>query len=362
MKFNNLFFVALLSSLFFISCTNESDPTYTPKGDYDSGVLVMNEGNFGTDNASMSYISFDLQEAENIDYSVINPGEIIGNTGQYIGFNGNLAYIIVNGSNKIEIANRYSMKKVGAITAGLNQPRYIAFANGKGYVTNWNSGTGAGTVAVINLGNNTVSTSISVNDFPNKIIENNGKLYVAHNDLGQGGNSITVINPATDVVDTSIAVGDMPDTMAVDGTSLWVSCQGKSSYPVAANESAGKIVKIDLASNTVTQTLTLPNAADHVSYFSVFGNSAYYVWNAKVYKFALTATALPTVESFTPSAMYIYGFAVKNNRIYVADAKTFTVNGEVKVYAAGTFGTDAIGTLLGTKEVGIGPNGFYFNQ
>lgn len=363
MKFNKLILAALVSTLFFVSCTNDdANNNYVPKGNYDSGVLVMNEGNFGTDNASVSYISFDLNSYENIDFSVINPGEVIGNTGQSIAFNGNLAYIVVNVSNKIEIVNRYTLKKVGAITAGLNKPRYMAFANGKGYVTNWNSGTGAGTVAIIDLGSNLVTATIPVSDFPNKIIEKAGKLYVAHNDLGQGGNSITVIDPSTNTVNATIAVGDMPDAMAVDGTTLWVSCQGKSSYPVAADESAGKIVKVNLNSNTVTQTFSLTNATDHVAYFEVFGDYAFYVLNSKIYKFPLTASALPTTESFTPTADYIYGFGVKNNKIYVGDAKSFVTNGAVLVYSAGTFGPDPIGTLLATIPVGVAPNGFYFNQ
>jgi len=105
----------------------------------------------------------------------------------------------------------------------------------------------------------------------------------------------------------------------------------------------------------------MPNATDHVNYFSVFGSNAYYVMNSKVYKMPLTATALPTSEAFSPTAENIYGFAVKNERIYVADAKSFTTNGEVKVYSTGIF-PNTIGTLLGSFETRVGPNGFYFNQ
>lgn len=361
MKINKLLFLAIAGIFSLASCSNDTESnSYTPKGDYDSGILVLNEGRYDQNEAEVNYVSFDLSEVNPEIFTTENPSEVLGRTGQSIGFNGDLAYIVVSGSNKIEVVNRYTFKKVGVITTGLSMPRYIAFANGKAFVTNWVSFAGSGFVAVINLASNTVESTITVADFPNKIMANNGKLYVAHNDLASVGNSISVIDATTQSVSGSIAVGDMPDTMMMDDSGfLWISCNGKSSYPVAANENEGKIMKIDLNTQSVVKTLSLTDKK-HIGQFSVYGNYAFYTVGNDVFKMPLTATDLPTTKSFTTAATFVYGFAVKNNRIYIADAKTFDVNGEAFIYSSGDGGV-AIGTLLRTIETGIGPNGFYFN-
>lgn len=363
MKINKVFFLAIAGILSLASCSNETESnSYTPKGDYDSGILVLNEGQYSADNdAEVTYLSFDMTEVNHEIFKTENPGQELGDVAQSIGFNGDLAYIVVNNSNKIEVVNRYTFKKVGSITSGLSFPRYIAFANGKAFVTNWSSAFGgSGYVSVINLGSNTVESTISVADVPNKIIAQNGKIYVAHNDLGQKGNSITVIDAVTQNVTNSISVGDMPDNLVIDDNgALWVSCNGKSSYPVAADENEGKIMKIDLSSQAVVKTFSLTDKK-HMNHFAIFGNHIFYVVGKDIYKMQLTATDLPTTKAFTSSAVYVYGFAVRNNRVYIADAKGFNEGGQALIYSSGDGGI-AIGTLLKTIDTEVAPNGFYFN-
>lgn len=353
--------------VFFASCsTDDSNPNeYIPQGDFDSGVLVLNEGNFLVqDNASVSYISFDLTRSQVNIFGGVNPNAVLGNTAQSIGFNGNLAYIVLNGSAKIQIVNRYTMVKVGEISSGLVSPRYIAFANGKGYVSDWGTGVGAGTVKIVDLGSNTISSSIPVADYPNRVIEAAGKLYVAHNDRGTSGNSISIIDSASNTVSDSIVTGALPDVMVIVGNNLWVSCNGVGSWPNPANESAGIIQKIDLTTNSAVFSLAQSSNNLHVTYMDVFGNDLYYVVNNDIFKMPLSATTLPSEPAFTSNAMSIYGFAVKNNRIYIADAKTFDVNGDVIIYTSGAIGDpNPVGTRIATIGIGgVGPNGFYFNQ
>ena len=71
------------------------------------------------------------------------------------------------------------MAKVGTISTGLVNPKYIAFASGKAFVTNWGNPTIATDdfVAVIDLNTNLVTSSIPVEESPGRILSNNGKLY-----------------------------------------------------------------------------------------------------------------------------------------------------------------------------------------
>ncbi len=371
-KINKLFLTTLFGVIFMISCTPDDKVVeqYQPKGSFDSGVLVLNEGNFGAqyNNASMSYLSYDLNTTQNNIFSISNNNLALGNTAQSIGFNGNFAYIIVNGSNKIEVVNRFTMIKVATISSGLKNPRYIAFANGNGYVTNWGDAFGTPVipayVSVINLTTNTITSKISVISDPEKIIQNQGKLYVAHYGFGYN-NKISIIDSNTNtVLGTPIIVGEGPKDLQIENGNLWVSCEGLKAYPTPseADDLPARIFKINLSNLTSTNFKYTSNLK-HISQFQIYNSNAYYTIGSAIYKFSLIATSLPTTPVFSSAATNLYGFAVANNRIYVGDAKSFDSNGSVLIYSLGEIAdSPAIGTLLKTSGVGVGPNGFYFNQ
>lgn len=365
MNFSKLVLITLISTLFFVSCTNDDTKQDIPLGSYDKGVLILNQGGFGHSDASVSYISSDFATAQNDIFSVVNPSITLGDTGQDVGFNNELAYIVLNGSNKIEIVNRYTLKSVGTINSGLKNPRYIAFANGKGYVTNWGDG-GVATddfVAVIDLASNKVSSTIPVIEGPEKILVNSGKLYVAHKGGYSYGNKISVIDATSNVVSTTITVGDVPENMEVKDGTLWVSCSGNPSYASAPKiETAGQIVKVNLTTNTVISSIAYSDATKHLSNLVLSGSDVYYTIDSDIYKMSTTATALPTTSAFSTTAQGVYGvysFAVHGGHIYVGDAGDYTHNGKVYVYA---LSSPSIGTLEKTFSVGVIPAGFYFND
>lgn len=365
MKFSKLVLTTLIFSIFFASCTDDDTKQDIPLGSYDNGLLILNQGGFGHNDASVSYVSSDFSIAQNDIFSVVNPTITLGDTGQDVGFNNELAYIVLNGSNKIEIVNRYTLKSVGSINSGLKNPRYIAFANGKGYVTNWGDGSVATDdfVAVIDLTTNKVASSIPVIEGPEKILSNSGKLYVAHKGGFSYGNKISVIDATTNAVSTTITVGDVPESMEIKDGTLWVACAGNPSYVSAPLvETAGQIVKVSLATNKVTNTIVYLEATKHVSNLVLNGSDVYYTIDADIYKMSSTATALPSTPAFSTTAQGVYGvysFAVHGSHIYVGDAGDYAHNGKVYVYA---ITSPSIGTLEKILSVGVIPAGFYFND
>lgn len=348
------FFTLLIATAFLFSCSNDDSSNDQPLGDYDNGVLILNEGNFGVDNSTISYLSNDMETFQADAYGTVN-NEAIGNTGQSIGFYQNLAFIVLNGSNKIVIANRYSLEKITTITTGLSNPRYIAFANGKAYVTNWgNAGvTTDDYVAVINLLDYSIETNISVVEGPEKIIEENNKLYVADQGGYGFGNAISVIDATTNAVTTTISVGDVPNSLEVENGYLYVLCSGKPSW--SGTETSGELNKIKLSDNTTT-TMSF-TTSEHPSNLRIEDNVLYFTKNASVYKMAINATTLPANSFIDVSAqgVYgIYGFEVENNKIFIADAKDYSSNGAVYIY-------NVAGTFINEFEVKVIPSGFYFN-
>lgn len=362
MNRSKLFLALTFGALLFVSCSKEDDnPTpEVPLGSYDNGVLILNQGGFGHGDATVSYITSDFSVQQNDIFSIVNPIITLGDTGQDIGLNNELAYIVLNVSNKIQIVNRYTMKNVASITEGLKNPRYIAFSNGKAYVTNWGAGGNPDDdyVAVIDLKTNTVTSKIPVLEGPERIIENDGKLYVAQTGGWGYGTKVTVIDVSTNLVTSTIAVGDVPDSMQIENGNLWVACSGNPSYATApAVESAGSLVKVSLATKEVLNTYAYTDETKSISNLVLDGNDAYYTSGSGIYKFALSGTALPETELFSTLDQKVYGvysFAINNNTIYVGDAGNYQNSGKVYTYSMS-------GTLNKTFSVGVIPAGFYFN-
>jgi len=355
MKLHKLILTAIAGSLLFVSCSDD-DNQDVPSGAYDNGILILNQGGFNKGNASVSFLS-DAKTIENNIFSTVNNGALLGDTGQDIGLNGDLAYLVVNVSNKIEIVNRYTFAKVATITEGLENPRYIAFSNGKAYVTCWGDAMDANDdyVAVINLALNNVGATIPVVEGPERIVEENGKLYVAHAGGYSYGDTVTVIESSTNSVKKTITVGYVPNSLEIENGNLYVISGGLPSW--SSNETAGQLDVIKLSDNTITKTVEFA-AASHPSNLVIEDNKMYYTIDNGIFTMALTATTAPSAPLFTTAEQGVYGvysFAVENDQIYVGDAGDYTNDGKVFIYSKA-------GALQNTFTVGIVPAGFYFND
>jgi len=356
MKLNKLLLTVLAGSLFFVSCSNDDDNNNAPSGAYANGVLVLNQGNFNSGNASVSFISNAFAVENNI-FDVNLLGQPLGDTGQDIGLNGDFAYIVVNNSQKIEIVNRYTFAPVASLQTGLTNPRYIAFANGKGYVTCWGAGNSAADdyVAIIDLATNTLtSTRIPVAEGPEKIIAENGKLYVAHRGGYGYGNTVSVINIANNTVETTIEVGGIPGSLEAEDGTLYVLSEGYPDY--APTETTGVLTRINLSNNRVSTITEFPGTT-HPANLVIEDGALYYTIGTAVYKGSLLNTVLPTTPLFNTSAQNVTGiiaFDVEDDHIYVGSG-SYTAAGKVNIYSL-------TGAAQQSLTVGIAPAGFYFND
>lgn len=344
--------LALSLVVLSFSCSNDDDNHQAePQGAYENGILVTNEGNFGHGNGSVSFVSDDFSYAENKLFSNVN-GTPLGDTVQSIGFNEDLAYIVVNNSQKIEVVNRYTFESVATIDSGLNNPRYITFISGKGYVTNWGAGSDSSDdfVAVINLENNTVSSTIPVEEGPEMIVSNGTTIYVAHQGGHNQNNIVSVINPTSNAV-TTITVGDVPNSMVFDKQgALYVLSGGVPDWK--ENETAGKLSVINTSTNTVSSTLDFEEG-QHPSNLA-YGESLYYYMNNEVYKLAVGDSALPTISEIQ-SVNFSY-MTVQNGVLYGVDAGDYVSNGTLKSFDLTS------NAETHSKKVGLVPSGIYFND
>lgn len=352
MNLRNHLILALSLIVLSFSCSNDDDHSrQDPKGAYEDGIIITNQGLFNHGNGSVSFVSNDFSVIENNVFSKVN-GALLGDTVQSIGFHGDLAYIVVNNSQKIEVVNRYTFKSVATIDSGLSNPRYIAFLSGKGYVTNWGDGNDASDdfIAVINLDNNVVSGTIPVGEGPEKIVSNGTAMYVAHQGGHGQNNIVSVIDLNSDGVKT-ITVGDVPNSMAFDGQgTLYVLSGGIPAW--TGNETGGQLDVINTTTNTVSKTFEF-SSDQHPANLS-YGDAFYYTLNGSVYKFAVGDTTLPTTSEF--DNVNFNDMAVRHSTLYGVDAGDYTSNGVLQSFDLKT------NTPAHSEKVGIIPGGIFFNE
>ena len=342
MKLNKLLLLALLMGLFFASCTTDDDDTPPePRGDYENGLLISHEGNFGRGNASVSFVSFDLNTVENNIFNAVN-GELLGDTAQSIAFNGDFAYIILNVSNKIEVVNRFTFESVATIDTGLSNPRYMAVSNGKGYVTNWGDFTPTDDdyLAVIDLTTNTIVDTINTSYLPEEIIAQGDQIFVATGIFGFG-NNVDVINTVTDTLEESITVGNSPNSLQIDADGdLWVL-------------SSENLIEINTATNDIVKTVELNSSITAPSKLNFDNGNLYLFSGGSVYKMAATAATLP--ETAEIEGVSFYDMSVSNGVLYGLDAKDFQSAGTLTTYDLTT------NTEINTATLRIIPGEVYFN-
>ncbi len=80
-------------------------------GAYDNGVFILNEGNFFSANASLSYVSNDLATFQNDIFKIVNSPATLGDVAQSMRFGGDKAFIVVNNSNEVEVVESLYFKE-----------------------------------------------------------------------------------------------------------------------------------------------------------------------------------------------------------------------------------------------------------
>lgn len=330
-----------------ISCRDDNNGGGVSQGDFSDGFIISNEGNFGTPNASVDFMSNNLNEVSNGIYHGKNQ-EAVGDVLQSIAFSNDNAYLVVNNSNKVIVADRYTMEKKAVITENIMQPRYMTVSNSKLFVTNSSFGSGEKYVSVYNDDNSFV-TKINFNNTVERIFNVGDKVFVQHASFGSG-NKYSFINPTDNTVQGTYSIPDggaIQKSVAYEGFAYILAKGSTDSYVYKVNTD-GEIVH----TYTISGTTNAKN-------LDIEAGRIYYTVGNKIYRMSLDSTTSPSapyIEVEDNSWSTFYGFEVIGNVIFVGDAKGFTESSVVTVYSA----TDA--SILKEFTAGRGVNGFYLNN
>jgi YVTN family beta-propeller protein len=317
-------------------------------------VIITNEGLFQTGTGTLSALNRSDHTVLNDLFEQIN-GRSLVNIVQSFTVYGSKAYIVVNNSNKIEVADAATIKSTGVIE-GISLPLYFTGINEhKGYASSFNN-----IVAVIDLDNLTVTKTIPAGTGPEKMCLTGTKVFV----LNRGGygtdSTITVIDVTTDEVIHTIQVGNNPSGIQQDRNGkLWVICSGKgyNGFP-AADDTRGSLIQINPDDYSILKSYAFPASDKHPVNLVIngAGDILFYNYPEGIFRFSIGQDSLAQLPVVARENMfYGIGFDPVEDLIYASDPLDYVQDGWIFRYRA------IDGNPVDSFKVGIIPSGFWFS-
>lgn len=296
MKRFSLFYIACLILAVVSSCREDfyiipsqnQDTGVAPTHGNILGMYVLNEGNMGSNKASIDFLDLDenkptIHYLRNI-YSERNPNVVkeLGDVGNDIKIYGSKLWIVVNVSNKVEVTTADSCKRITQIN--IPNCRYLAFKDGFAYVSSYvgpvkfDKDAPLGMVYKVDTVDFKKKDSVVVGYQPEELCIVDNKLYVANSGGYRAPNydhTLSEIDLATFKEIRKIKVGLNPHHCQVDHYGqIWVTSRGNY------NDVPSRIYRLYKGRNQLYEVMDSIDTP--VSGLSIVGDSLYYygsAWN-----------------------------------------------------------------------------------
>lgn len=239
------------------------------------GFYLLNEGNMGSNKASLDFFNYSTGTYARNIYANANPNmaQELGDVGNDVEIYGERLYAVINCSNIIEVMDAHTAEHIGSIT--LPNCRYVRFYGRYGYATSYAGPVEInpnyaqrGYVAKFDTATLQIVDTCLVGFQPDELEIVNNKIYVANS----GGYMTPNYETTISVIDINsfqelkrIEVACNLHRLKTDNhNQLWVSNRGDY-----LNQPS-RLYCIDLATEQVTDTIDVA-----VSGFDIYGDSLY---------------------------------------------------------------------------------------
>lgn len=349
--------VALMAMMLLVACREEQfifvpEEVEVTLPEYTSlqGFYLLNEGNMNSNKATLDYYNFRTGRYTRNVFAFANPNvpKEMGDVGNDLGIYGSKLYAVINCSNKIDVMDKNSVKKIGQID--IPNCRYIKFYGGYAYVTSYAGPvelspeyTQRGYVAKIDTATLQVVDKCLVGFQPDELDIVNGKIYVANS----GGymvpnyeNTVSVIDIDTFTEDSRIEIAINLQCCKADSHGmLWLSSRGDY------YDNQSRLYVYDTRHQRLAKTLDL-----RVSNMWLDGDSLYVIGAQFSYvtmNYETTYAIINTLTMEQVSSKFItdgtdavivmpYGIAVNpiTKDIYVTDASSYVDAGRLYCFSS----------------------------
>lgn len=311
------------------------------------GFYLLNEGNMGSNKSTLDFFNFETGKYIRNIYAERNPEvpKEMGDVGNDIAIYGSKLYAVINASNKVEVMNAETTKRIGQVE--IPNCRYIKFHEGYAYITSYAGPieinpnyTQKGYVAKVDTATLKIVDKCIVGFQPDELEILDGKIYVANSGgyMGTGNSAgyertVSMIDIKSFTEDKRIDVAINLHRIRADKQgNLWVTSRGDYFSKPA------EIYIIDKDLKVVTDTIPIAASSmwmDDDLLYVVSSAFSYITYEYEVsYSIIDTNTRKVITQNFITDGTdkeieKPYGIMVnpKTKDIYVTDAGNYVTSG-----------------------------------
>ncbi|MCF8427446.1 MAG: hypothetical protein K9H61_10925 [Bacteroidia bacterium] len=305
------------------------------------GFFICYEGNFQWGNADLGFYDTQKNILHDNIYKESN-GKQLGDILQSMVIENDIAYLVVNNSQKIELMDAKTYTSLGSIS-GFNSPRFLLpLGSNKAYVSDLYENA----VWVVDLSLRQITKKIAIKGWTEEMVVHNNLVYVC----GLGSNYVYVLDAQIDALVDSIYIGYGAQNMVLDqNENIWVLTKGEK--PIPAQMHCIKPGK------GIEKTINF-NANETPTRLVCNGNKTKLFWiNKDIYSMGINETSMPVSSFYAAQGknFYAMGFLPKQNQLVVSDAKDFVQKSDV-------FVIDSLGNKVLQMKAGINVGYFLAND
>jgi YVTN family beta-propeller protein len=306
---------------------NPSGPQQgTPPPSLAKAVYVLNEGAYNDANgARLSIYDIESDTVYRDVYESANSGSHLGSTGDDIRIFHGRAYVLMSHSENLVVINLSNnvMLQNRTYPGAVPHDLLIDSVRNRAYVTRLQKRS----IFILNLIMLDVLDSIAVGLNPQGMVLVGGELYVCNSGYGDD-HTVSVIDLNADTVKAIINVADGPTgaVVAPDGR-IWVACTGRAFGTPAT---PGKVVIINPSSRSVVDSI--PFAENLSGSIGIGSDHAFVIGGlGSLHRINLSSKIVTT--NFIPGNFYALAVEAVSGDIYLTDARTFDVDGELFIFS-----------------------------
>ena len=312
------------------------------------GMYLLNEGNMGSNKATIDYLDFSKGIYIRNIYGERNPNVIkeLGDVGNDIQVYGNRLYAVINCSHKVEVMDLYTCRRIGQID--IPNCRYIRFHGDKAYISSYvgpvsiDPNVQLGAIFEVDTATLRVTRKVTVGYQPEEFEIIDNYIYVANS----GGyrapdydSTLSVVNLTDFRQVKKIPVCVNPHRVRKDQYNrLWITSRGDH-----------KDVQLQLV--CLQPLHPTPYTLHHISpsEMVIIGDSMYFYgahWSDETMSNQITYGVLNIQYPITNTQSLItdgteqnikipYGIQINpyNGDIYITDAKNYVSSGQLHCYS-----------------------------
>lgn len=329
--------ILLYISIAMLSC-RQPEVVSTEDLLFSHGIFILNEGNMGSNKASIDFYDPAADSLYRNIYPTVNPQVIkeLGDVGNDIAIYGGKLYAVINVSGKVEVMD-LNARRIGQVD--IPNCRSICFSGGYAYVTSYAGPVmldehyeQLGYVAKIDTASLTVTATCLVGYQPNGICTDGQHLYVANSGGYMAPNydsTLSVISLETFREEKKITVAINLDATIYDPESKAVYVSSTGDY---FNQPA-MLYRVDTKSGEVKPM------GFSVSKMQLRGQRLYYYggsFGAKAeigYYDLLAGEKHPIELSNADQLKTVYGILATDDALYITDARDYVTPGVLYRYS-----------------------------